>query len=153
VAPRILIPLLLTLNTGFADIAAGSVITKCGASVGYRYDVPGPLSEKSSALGWSEDRISNGSFLLAIDGDAVDIITTDVVGTRSTKADGATVLMLSGGAAGTFIVLAVSPTGTVEHFLFSLRPDGRGEVVWGTSRAQGTLPKSSLMRAECTPPQ
>lgn len=132
-------------------VADAKTVTRCGASEGFRYDVLGPLS-KGSAGGWSKDRISSGEFALILDGEEVDIIVTDVAGTRSSKADGATVLALFGDQPGKFIVIAAYSTGTLEHYLFSLSPAGVGEVVWGTSRAQGLIPKSSLMRAPCKAP-
>lgn len=131
--------------------AAAKTVTRCGASEGYRYDLPG-LAPQEADLGWKPDKISKGQFELIVDGDAADIITADAVGTRSSKADGASVLVIDGDKKGTFLVLLAYSTGTFEHFLFSLKPNGAGEVVWGTARAQGAFPKSSLMRAACKSP-
>lgn len=146
---------LLVVGALLATVAPafGKTITKCGASSGYRFDVPGPLSGVTDAHGWSKDQISQGEFSLIIDGKEADIITTDAVGTRSSKADGARVIILNGPEPRTFVVMVVyTDTGTLEHFLFSLKADGSGDVVWGTSRAGGLLPKSSLMHATCHAP-
>jgi hypothetical protein len=141
--------LLMTVLLPFG--VAAKTLTRCGASEGYRYDLPGS-APKSPNLGWSRDTISKGQFDLILDGNEADIVTTDAVGTRSSKGDGASVLVFTGDLPGTFVVLLAYTTGTIEHFLFSLSADGSGEVVWGTARAQGPFPKGSLMRAACKAP-
>jgi hypothetical protein len=103
--------------------------------------------------GWATDGIAKGSFELIQDGENFDIITTDAVGSRSTKADGAAIIRANGDIPGVFVILAAYSTGTVEHYLFELTPQGEGQVVWGTVRPMGSLPKSSLMQAKCRSPR
>ncbi len=151
-SPKLLTLLALSLLIGVGSASAGT-ITTCGASSGYRYNLASPNPLMSVPEGWAKDGISNGSFALIQDGDEFDIITSDAVGSRSTKADGALIVRVEGDVPGTFVVLAAYNTGTVEHFLFELTPRGEGQVVWGTVRAQGSLPKSSLMQAKCRAPR
>ena len=47
------------------------------------------------------------------------------------------------------VLVVVVHNSAIEHYLFRLDKQGNGEVVWGTVRAQGLLPKSSLFRAAC----
>lgn len=147
----------LTFLALFSSIVMGQAsagtITKCGASAGYRYNLTSPNPFLSVPKGWDKDEISKGSFELTKDGENFDIITTDAAGSRSSKADGALIVRVEGDVPGTFVVLAAYNTGTVEHFLFELTPRGEGQVVWGTVRAQGSLPKSSLMQAKCRAPR
>ena len=127
-------------------------ITRCGASLGYGYYFVGRFVPQNKA-GWDEDAVSKGGFLLIVDaGDEPDIITTDVAGTRSSRADGALITFIPGTKSGFKMVLLVYPTGVVEHFLFQLDRAGNGSVAWGTVRGAGMLQKSSLFVAKCRAP-
>lgn len=152
ISPKCLTLLALSLLAGVGSACAGT-ITTCGASSGYRYNLTSPNPYLSVPKGWAEDGISSGSFELIQDGDEFDIITRDAVGSRSSKADGALIVRVEGDIPSAFIILAAYNTGTVEHFLFELTPQGEGQVVWGTVRSQGSLPKSSLMQAKCRSPR
>jgi hypothetical protein len=78
---------------------------------------------------------------------------TDAVGTRSSRADGANVALVSGAEEGFYLVLSIYPTtGTVEHYLFQLEDRGNGTVVWGTTRSGSVFKKSSLMISKCSAP-
>ncbi len=74
-------------------------ITRCGASSGQGWYFAGPAVPQGEA-GWSKDAISKGGFLLIVDDDKPDIITTDVAGTRSSRAEGAFVMFVSGTKSG-----------------------------------------------------
>lgn len=87
-----------------------------------------------------------------MDGDKPDIVTTDVAGTRSSRADGALAMFVPGTKSGFKVVLLVYPVGVVEHFLFQLDRAGNGTVAWGTVRGAGLLQKSSLFVATCRAP-
>ena len=112
--------------------AHAEIITRCGASSGWRYDLRGPLN--SDQRGWKQDQISKGEFLLIRDGKDVDIVYSDVAGTRSSKADGATMILLPGTEAGTFIVVT-GYASAIAHYTFSLDQKGAGEVVWGAGES------------------
>jgi hypothetical protein len=125
-------------------------ITRCGASSGQGWYFAGPFVPQGEA-GWTDDAISKGGFLLIVDGAEPDIITTDVAGTRSSRADGAHVMFVPGTKSGFRMVLVVY-SGAVEHFLFQLDRAGNGTVAWGTVRGAGLLQKSSLFVAKCHAP-
>ena len=131
--------------------ARAEIIARCGASSGQGWYFAGPLVPQGES-GWSEDALSKGGFLLIMDGDEPDIVTTDVAGTRSSRADGAHVMFVPGTKSGFRVVLLVYPAGTVEHFLFQLDRAGNGTVAWGTVRGAGLLQKSSLFVAKCRAP-
>jgi hypothetical protein len=151
-SPKFLTLLALSLLIGMGSASAGT-ITTCGASSGHRYNLTSPNPYLSYPKGWASDGISAGSFELIQDGEDYDIITRDAVGSRSSKADGAIIVRADGDIPGVFVILAAYNTGTVEHFLFELTPQGEGQVVWGTVRPMGSLPKSSLMQAKCRKPR
>ncbi len=126
------------------------IITRCGASSGQGWYFAGPVVPQDEA-GWNKDAISKGGFLLIVDNDKPDIVTTDVAGTRSSRADGAHVMFVPGTKSGFRVVLLVY-SGVVEHFLFQLDRVGNGTVAWGTVRGGGLLQKSSLFVATCRAP-
>ena len=143
---------LLTLL--LAQDAAAKIITQCGASAGYAYYLEGGLIAPKDA-GWQKDSVSGGGFqfIAADDGSDPDIIMTDAAGTRSSRADGANVALVSGAEEGFYLVLSIYPTtGTVEHYLFQLDDRGNGTVVWGTTRSGSVFKKSSLMISKCSAP-
>ncbi len=125
-------------------------ITRCGASSGHGYYFVGRFVPQDKA-GWTEDAITKGEFLLIVDGDKPDIVVTDVAGTRSSRADGAFAMFVSGTKSGFKMVLLVY-AGTVEHFLFQLDRAGNGTVAWGTVRGGGLLQKSSVCVATSSAP-
>lgn len=135
--------------------ASAMVVTRCGSSFGYAWFFEGPFVPPSEA-GWGEDQISDGQITLTRDGDQWDIIYTDVTGTRSARADQGQVFYLGDGGTPGFhsVLIAYSGVGagTVEHYLFKLNPDGRGEVAFSTMRPGGLIQKASILRAECGSP-
>ncbi len=143
--------LLAAVLVALAVSVRAETITRCGASSGQGWYFAGPAVPQSEA-GWSEDTLSTGEFLLIVDGDKPDIVTTDVAGTRSSRADGALAIFVPGTKSGFKVVLLVYPAGVVEHFLFQLDRAGNGTVAWGTVRGGGLLQKSSLFVAKCRAP-
>ncbi len=131
--------------------ARAEIITRCGASSGQGWYFASPFVPQDE-VGWNEDAISKGGFLLIVDDDKPDIVTTDVAGTRSSRADGALAIFVPGTKSGFRVVLLVYPAGTVEHFLFQLDRAGNGTVAWGTVRGGGLFQKSSLFVAKCRAP-
>ncbi len=143
--------LLVAALLALAGSALADTITRCGASSGQGWYFAGPVVPQSED-GWSKDTLSKGEFLLIVDGDKPDIVTTDVAGTRSSRADGALAIFVPGTKSGFKVVLLVYPAGTVEHFLFQLDRAGNGTVAWGTVRGGGLLQKISLFVAKCRAP-
>ncbi len=143
--------LLMAALVALAGPARAEIITRCGASSGQGWYFASPFVPQDE-VGWNEDAISKGGFLLIVDNDKPDIVTTDVAGTRSSRADGAHVMFVPGTKSGFRVVLLVYPAGTVEHFLFQLDRAGNGTVAWGTVRGGGLFQKSSLFVAKCRAP-
>ncbi len=145
----------MLLVAALVALAGGSAladtITRCGASSGQGWYFASPFVPQDE-VGWNEDAISKGGFLLIVDNDKPDIVTTDVAGTRSSRADGALAIFVPGTKSGFKLVLLVYPAGTVEHFLFQLDRAGNGTVAWGTVRGGGLFQKSSLFVAKCRAP-
>jgi hypothetical protein len=135
--------------------ADAAILTRCGASVGQAYRLPGPLSD---AEGWDREELTQGELMLMLDPEnhTVDVITKDATRMTSSRSEGFNTYVLAndnllGGA--DLLVYGVQPeTKVMEHYLFRLDEHGNGMVMWGTVRAGGPLPKSSLMRAECKAP-
>jgi len=126
-------------------------ITRCGASSGQGWFFASPFVPQDE-VGWHKDAVSEGGFLLIVDGDKPDIVYTDTGGPKSSRADGAAVMFVPGTNSGFKLVLLVYPAGTVEHYLFQLDRVGNGTVVWGMVRGGGSLQNSSLFVAKCRAP-
>ena len=136
-------------------------VTRCGPSASghaFRFEKPNSDTPKRGRLpkgGWESETFSTSEVLLTYDGEGPDIIYTDVRGTRSSRANGGSVLEIPAQDPGFRIILVAYPSGgTVEHFLFGLDENGVGTVIWGTIRSPGILvpPKSSLVKATCQSP-
>lgn len=135
---------------------ASNVLFECGESAGYSYFMPGgPVSD--DAAGWSEDSIRGGYFkLVLMPPGKFDVLYKDATGSElSARADGAEVSFFHyvDSTRTTVLVLFYPSTGTVEHFLFKTREDGRVLAVWGTQRAIGPISKGSLFAADCRIPR
>lgn len=149
---RALLCSVLTLATALLAAPAGAtILTRCGASEGLSYFLQGPAVSPGQT-GWQPDRLSGGGVILIADPSGVDLVFTDAVGTRSARADGATVLPLQG-AEGKLLVLVVYPsTATAESYVFDLDSAGRGSVIWTSSRAGGPIQRVVAMSARCSGP-
>jgi hypothetical protein len=91
--------------------AAAKIITQCSASDGYAYYFEGGLVPPSEG-GWRKDGTGGGfQFISADDGSDPDIVFSDSIGTRSSRADGAQVLRVPGGDEGFYLVLSIYPPG------------------------------------------
>src|SRR5262245_52156023 len=141
--------LLACLMFALAIQAQARILTRCGASAGFSYYLPHPLVGKDT--GWQKDGVSQGQMQLILDGNDYDVIYTDNVGTRSSRADGFRILNLPGAEGGRLLLVGAHPSsGAMEHWLFSINERGEGVVVWGTIRSGANFPKSSLMKADCS---
>lgn len=132
--------------------AHAQVITKCGASSGFGYYLPGPLVP-SDKVGWQKDGISAGGIILVNRGENPQILYVDATqNIRDAELDdGGRVRWLNRGTDGHFVVVVLYGL-AMEHFLFRLDPDGNGEVIWGSVKHATPITKSSLFRAECRKP-
>jgi hypothetical protein len=127
---------------GIASPVWAQVVATCGASKGYSYFLPGPLTSADQA-GWEEDGISNGGLQLLQDGDNFDIVYTDAVGSRSAKADGATVFGYQ--AAAGILVLLVYPD-VLETYQFNLESK---QLAWTQNKAFATIRKVAAFTSNC----
>jgi hypothetical protein len=123
--------------------AHSEVLRTCGASSGWAYYLAGGVVQQDDA-GWQEDGISNGGVMLLRDGENWDIVYTDATGSRSARADGGRVVMLTENTSGV-VVLVAYPT-VQETYLFSAT---RSEVVWTQIKAAGLADKGAVFRAAC----
>ena len=132
--------------------ASATVVSRCSASAGYAYYFAGPLVPADKA-GWRKDGVTGGSLQLLRDGNDYDIVYTDASGgSRSVRADGFEVIAVPRPQSSTVLIIGLHPTtGVLEHWLFSLDPAGRGNVVWGTARPSN-VQKSALYEATCASP-
>jgi hypothetical protein len=80
---RIFLLMLVSLYL-FRSVASAEVLLTCYEPKGSMYVV---------GDGWVEDGFTNGKFQLVSDGDEFDIFVTDAAGTRSSKADGAAIVV------------------------------------------------------------
>lgn len=136
-------------------VAQARILTRCGSSVGQAYRLPGPLS---NAEGWDREELTEGEIMLMLDPEnhTVDMITKDAMKMTSSRAEGfKTYVMADDNSIGgmNVLVYGIQPeTKVMEHWLFHLDDHANGTVLWGTVRAGGPLPKSSLMKAACKAP-
>jgi hypothetical protein len=100
---------------------------------------------QTGAGGWQQDGISNGTIQLLQDGQDLDIVVGDATGgTRSAKADGATVVLLATPERGP-IVGAFYPLAS-EVYDFDLT---HHQVSWTQTKFSGLVDKTSLFVAPC----
>jgi hypothetical protein len=133
--------------------AAAGVITQCGASSGVTYYFEGGVIGADKA-GWKKDGC-HWQFRAGCNADKreADIIyqAPPPIGPSSYRAEGATVTVLTGGAPGSLLLLAIT-TDRVDHYLFKLDNQGNGQAVWGSARTSAISEKDSLMTAACHAP-
>lgn len=152
---RIMLVAMATIAGYPASIATADIITRCGASAGHVYRLPGLLSD---AQGWDHEELTQGEIMLMLDKEnhVVDIITKDSMKMTSSRAEGFNTYTLVNDNTidGMDIIIQAvnSKSKVMEHYLFHIDDHGNGTVVWGTVRAGGPLPKSSLLTAECKSP-
>ena len=103
---RLGIALALASLTFPAAVRAETVVS-CSSPSGQRY---------AQGYGWVSDAFTGGLFQLVRDGDNFDIFVTDAAGTRSAKADGATVIPTE--VANNSITLVAAYPKALETYLF-----------------------------------
>ena len=132
-----------------ASIDNSEVITFCGKSTGYSYHLKTEMTKDN--FGWEEDSISSGDIIFIIRNGQPDILMRDArQKTYSKKESGALVQFKRNSFIPLmYTVSVIFPEGDMEHYIFNLDKLGNGEVVWGSVRGIGMLPKSSLFTAKC----
>jgi hypothetical protein len=150
-ASRIITLVLLTVLC--SETAAAEVVTRCGASDGFAYYLPGGAVPTDKSR-WRKDAITNGRIELLASGTQFDIIHTDAGGvSKSARADGFEIITLPQPQSGSLLIIGVhAQHALMEHWLFNLDADGVGILIWGTSRASTIIRKSALYEAKCTKP-
>lgn len=135
------------LLAGFATTlpANGQTIIECEGSFGkafYFADSP----ETGEEVGWVDDGITDGSVVLVRNGDALDIIMRDAVGTISATAEGATVILLD--VRDPFIEVLVSyPQGAKELYTFDMK---ERRLAWSQHKFGVAFDKAATFLAECS---
>jgi len=136
----LLAPLVLALQV---HSAAAAVVTQCGESSGVTYYFEGGVIGADKA-GWQKDGVA-GSFELVASANysEADIIYDNPppIGPSSYRAEGAKVIVLPRKAQGSLLVLAITPD-RVDHYLFKLDDQGKGQVVWGTAGTRALSERS-----------
>jgi hypothetical protein len=126
-----------------APLSAQTVITTCGASLGKTYVREGNNGK------WVDDGISGGSITLLFDKDKnPDLIIKSRGGSFSAKGDGATVV-ISHFTEGTISVIAAYPLNTVENYMFKINNNGKGFVMWTSTRSNDYMTTAKAMYADC----
>lgn len=139
--------LLVALVASAAFVAVSSptlaqVVASCGASSGYSYNLPGPITPAEQA-GWTADTISKGGVQLMKDGESFDIIYTDALGGRSAKADGGTVVGYA--AAAGFLVIVAYPS-VIETYQFNFDSN---QMLWTQNKAHPLSRKLAAFVSNC----
>lgn len=128
--------------------AHSEILTRCGASSGTAYYMPGGAVPSSKA-GWIRDGIENGEIALSVNGQEVDIIFRDARGVQSARAQGGKVIVAGTNKQRGLVMVIILYEEVYEHFLFRIGPGGTGEVIWGSAKITDLIAKSNLLRAEC----
>ena len=125
------------------------IITSCGESKGFSYYLKTDMTKDDA--GWQKDSITSGNMIFVIREDQPDILSRDATQkTISKKESGANVVYTQNiFFPAMYTVYVVFPEGDMEHYIFNLDKSGNGEVVWGSVRGGGWLPKSSIYKAKC----
>jgi hypothetical protein len=102
--------------------------------------------DPNEPTGWVDDGISAGSVVLVRNGDALDIIVRDAVGTMSATAEGATVALLE--VRDPFIEVLVSYSqGAKELYTFDMEARS---LVWSQHKFGVMFNKASTFLADCS---
>lgn len=126
--------------------AAADTLIKCGESKGYSYSLEGGTVAAKDA-GWTEDQISRGQITFSMKEGNPQLLISDTAGTRNIANTGAKVIVTQSNV-DTLVVLVLYPS-AIETYVFRVRTDGQGEVVWSSAKATGAISKGTLMRASC----
>lgn len=135
--------LALTLACSAGPGIAQTII-ECSGSAGkaFYFDID-PQTGKPT--GWVDDGISNGSVVLVVNDNSVDIIIKDAVSTFSARADGATVTLLE--VRDPFVEILVSyPQGAKELYTFDVK---ERRLVWSQHKFGVLFDKASTFISEC----
>jgi hypothetical protein len=139
--------LLASLDVG---AVAARIITECGndAGVGYWFE-GGPYYKGKSE--WKDEEIKSARFSLTVDASGYDIISYDLQARSnvwSSRKLSKSIEFIRGFGADMVIVIGDLMVST---YVFKLDSSGYGEVAYSVSRANGSINKVSVLRAECRP--
>lgn len=98
---------LTTMFAVLSTVASAEVLMTCHEPMGKLYVV---------GEGWVDDGYTGGVFQLVLDGEDYDIFVTDANGTRSSKADGAVIIVTE--KTGNAITLVAAFPRALETYLF-----------------------------------
>ena len=142
---RIFLAVALTVA---AFTANAEIVATCGISEGRSYYIPGGLVTGKHA-GWTDEKISKGSFQLIRSGDEYDIVFTDSTGrTLSSKGDGATTSGYRDDA-GNLVVTVMYPGSLIETWVFWLSVKTERIATYSQARHNAPIRKHSLLKATC----
>ena len=132
---------------GLPNYAHPEVLAACGPSSGTGYYLMTPAITAKDA-GWKKEKEEPGGFQLVRSGADFDIFFTDALGTRSAKADGATVSLGSTNEQlGILnILVTYSGTGVLESYLFNLAAKN---VAYTVTKTRTPVPLARLLVASC----
>jgi len=144
--------LFLTILVVGNSHAFAELVTKCGSSKGYSFYPQGGLVSNKDA-GWTEDAISNGSFLVTkTKKGEYDVIFSDASGrTISSRDDGGEVILISKSKAN-LILLVAYPQMNVVTYYFRIDQRGVGDVSYSSARygEAAMVNKHGLLVAACS---
>ena len=141
---RLLSAFLLAILS-FSVSAKEEVSISCGPSNGYSYYSNNGLTP-SHIVGFREDGISKGNFLIKGTGKSWEIIHVDASGERySVKEDGGEIIFLGVKGDTSLVWLLVYPK-AVEVYSFRAAV---GEVEWTKTSYGGVIEKTHMMKTKC----
>jgi hypothetical protein len=135
--------ILLFSCCGFSAMA--ETLATCGASSGHAYYLEQGLVSRKDA-GWAEDKISQGSFSLVKNGEALDILYKDSTGKlASSVSDGGRVIFLGANASNASVLVSYEGVST-EIYTF----DFVNKVsVWSQHKYGALVNKGATYFAKC----
>jgi len=126
--------------------ASAETIAECGKSVGKEY--AGDPNKWTDA-----DGSFNPQTTIVQVGSDYDVLFRDQLGMRSVRSQQGRVFRVEGADNGRLTLLAVYPLGDIETYQLTLGKDGRGTLLWTSSKHQSFVtgtPVGGLYVAQCT---
>jgi hypothetical protein len=126
-----------TLSSALAQ----TVITVCNAATGHSFFL-------NPNHGWQRDGVSGTvTFIRQAQGE-FDLIIKDAATTFSARGDGATIVRAHGTTDHRMTLVVIYPRVTVETYQLALDINGRGKLIWTTTK-DGVATRGSLFVADC----
>ena len=121
--------------------AAPQILADCHLGKGHSFFEPSSLIPQKEA-GWQNDGWSNAAARVVFmrDGDKLDLIVRDAVGTKSVVEDGGRVIRLpTNNSADLLFTTIYLETGTVETYLVVAKKSGPSKLLWTSVRSGGNI--------------